>query len=302
MTTLQIEAWAREVIERVQAGHVDEDCRVELKREFPVDHRSVARQLAGLANAALHEPVMFIVGVDQKTGETYDVVRTDLATWWPQVEKNFQGASPAMRDHIFKTDDGSNVSAMVFDTDAAPFIVKTGLNGGPTLEVPWRAGTSTRSATRGELLKMLMPLQRIPDIDVVSVHMGADDVNGRLVFTGDIAVYVIPKTKERVVIASHLSDFQFQAADDAAQISFRVLDMQPGSPTIDATNTEMIIDGPGRVRVRIRAEIGASELTTKSNGRLYLSFGVIAADRRVSMQVPLHLFTAKERHWGWSFP
>jgi hypothetical protein len=64
----EIESWALSVIDRVRSGAANEDSRVELKREWIAPDRA-ARRLAAHANSALGEPILWLIGVDQKSGE-----------------------------------------------------------------------------------------------------------------------------------------------------------------------------------------------------------------------------------------
>src|SRR5687768_5866162 len=119
MTIPQIEHWAREVIERVKARQPVEDARVELKSDWPREHRKAARQIAGLANAARGEPVLFLVGVDEKAGTVSGAAMTDLVAWHAQVVRCFDSVSPIMHEHAFGID-GHTVVALQFDTIAPP--------------------------------------------------------------------------------------------------------------------------------------------------------------------------------------
>lgn len=64
---IQIESWASTVIAAVEAGQNSEDSRVELKAELPKDPRKAARLIAGHANAALDESLLWLIGVDEKS-------------------------------------------------------------------------------------------------------------------------------------------------------------------------------------------------------------------------------------------
>src|SRR5438105_3186644 len=119
MTDLQIEAWARQVIEQVAIGHPSETARIELKSNWPDDHARASRQLAALANAARGEPVLWIIGVDEKAG-VVGVPKEDLAKWWPAVERWFDSVAPVMRDLAFRVND-LTVVVLHFETDRAPF-------------------------------------------------------------------------------------------------------------------------------------------------------------------------------------
>ena len=59
----EIEDWALRIIEQVESGQPNEDYRVELKAQWP-DTREAARRIAGHANAAHGEPILWLIGVD----------------------------------------------------------------------------------------------------------------------------------------------------------------------------------------------------------------------------------------------
>ena len=63
----EIENWVLEIIEQVESGQPNEDYRVELKAEWP-DAKKAARRIAGHANAAHGEPILWVIGVDEKKG------------------------------------------------------------------------------------------------------------------------------------------------------------------------------------------------------------------------------------------
>ena len=66
MKAIEIEYWALRILERVEKHQPIEDTWVELKAEWPVETAKTARQLAGHANAARGEPVLWLIGVDEK--------------------------------------------------------------------------------------------------------------------------------------------------------------------------------------------------------------------------------------------
>ncbi|MDQ3917560.1 MAG: hypothetical protein M3348_03710 [Acidobacteriota bacterium] len=170
MRKSELEAWVLNVIDRVESGQPYEDARVELKREWPEPKRA-ARRIAGHANAAGGEPVLWIIGVDQTVG----VVGADaleLAMWLPQVRAEFIELAPDLLLDLNVPARGKTVVALLFETDRAPFVVKNpayGSSGGGSveMEVPWRDGTRVRSARRSELLRMLAPPEMLPSIEVI---------------------------------------------------------------------------------------------------------------------------------------
>lgn len=63
-----IENWALKIIDRVQSSQPVEDSRVELKAQWPVELNKAARQIAGHANAAHGESILWLIGIDEKEG------------------------------------------------------------------------------------------------------------------------------------------------------------------------------------------------------------------------------------------
>jgi hypothetical protein len=111
MNASEVERWALEVLDRVQRSGAQEDDRVEFKRDA-IDPTKLARRLAGHANAARAEWILWIFGVDEKEG----FVGTSSLEWsslWPQVfnyphanraflsnEAKFPGARRVTLDHF----------------------------------------------------------------------------------------------------------------------------------------------------------------------------------------------------------
>ncbi|MCA1605103.1 MAG: hypothetical protein LC775_06445, partial [Acidobacteria bacterium] len=99
----------------------------------------------------------------------------DMAKWWPQVVAEFDGQAPYVRDIKVPSADGMIVVVLLFETERAPFVVRNAVHGqkggGPVeREVPWREGTSVRSATRSDLLRLLIPASELPILDVYSTE------------------------------------------------------------------------------------------------------------------------------------
>jgi len=139
-----------------------------LKAAWP-DPQKAARRIAGHANAARGAEILWLIGVDEARG-VVGAQANEMATWFPQVEANFDGLAPAHTDLIVPTT-GQSLVAVLFETERAPFVVKNPAygqtGGGPVeLEVPWRDGTRVRSARRSEMVRLLSPLAELPSLDV----------------------------------------------------------------------------------------------------------------------------------------
>jgi len=161
----QVESWVLTIVERVLAGQRVEDSRVELKAAWPEPPEKTARQIAGHANAARGDSILWVIGIDEKSKSINDAGQCELANWFPSVQSFFNGLAPAVQDYNIPVN-GKNLVALLFESNRAPFVVRNKEN--DRLEVPWRDGTRTRSATRSELLKLLSKQISIPKFEILA--------------------------------------------------------------------------------------------------------------------------------------
>ena len=156
MNAAEIKSWALQVIQRVKSQKPVEDTRVECKASW-VEPKSIARQFAGHANAAKGESILWLMGLDEKHGDVTGVDRNDLANWYPQLVKEFDGVAPSLLADLNMDVDSKTVVALLFDTSNPPFVIK--VPNTDRLEIPWRQGTRTRSANRSEVLRIFSLVQ-----------------------------------------------------------------------------------------------------------------------------------------------
>lgn len=91
----QIEAWALDVVGRVNLGDSVEDSRVELKAAWP-DPQKAAGRIAGHANAVRGAEILWLIGVDEARG-VVGADTNEMATWFPRVEGKFDSLMPRTR-------------------------------------------------------------------------------------------------------------------------------------------------------------------------------------------------------------
>jgi hypothetical protein len=269
----QLEAWALGVIDRVRAGAAVEDSLVELKTTW-IDAQQAARRIAGHANAAAGQPILWLVGLNEKTG-VQGVQLEELADWWAQVRRCFDSNPPKMIVSRNLHVDDKTVCAMLFDADAAPYVVKNSVNNQPgagpvTREVPWREGTALRSATHEDLIRVLSPLSQMPSVEVVEANLWIEhreEIGGRPLplhqqrqWRFSMHIYVVPRGEDSIVIPHHRSVVQWQTAGDSTVHTFydltfkpfayfRAHGVLPSNSNIYCTDTEAIISGPGMLSV-----------------------------------------------------
>ncbi len=259
MKPSDIEYWAVNVIDRVVKGQPVEDSRVELKGDW-TDFTRAARRIAGHANSAHGEPILWLIGVDEKEG-VKGVDYSDVASWFSQVKSCFDGISPESTGLAISYK-GVTVYAILFETDRAPYVVKNASGGPIQLDVPWRDGTSTRSANRSELIRILVPLRRLPTVEVLNGNLvcNYNQKDNCWHWHATLYLYVASMPEVTLVIPFHKCSATFGVDQLIAPTSLTRIWLgppsrnapsqrsQPDSLTIDGTSSELIIQGPGKFR------------------------------------------------------
>lgn len=171
MDRQRLEARVLQIVALVESGRGVEDDRVELKSDWPSDFYKAARQIAGLANASRSDDVLWIVGLDERTGVVDALAATEVSGWWGQVARCFDEQTPDPQFLSVPTGNGQHVVALFFDTSRAPYLVNVQGGGRVEREVPWRAGNSTRTAHRRELLSTVVSRARVPELELVNGHL-----------------------------------------------------------------------------------------------------------------------------------
>jgi hypothetical protein len=248
MKPADVEYWALQAIDRVVAKHGVEDSRVELKRAWPTEPNRAARRLAGHANAARGEPILWLIGVDENTGPV-GVEKIELSSWWAQVSSQFDGIAPDMLADLAVSTRDVVVHALLFGTARPPYVVKLdpSTRSNSALEVPWREGTSVRSARREDLIRLLVPAVRVPEVDLVDGFFAASGGSWEL----ELVLYLTPASDDQVVVPFRNCSVKCTLAAwnlDAARVQLSAAATDGG--LITNTHSELIIHGPGEVMLR----------------------------------------------------
>ena len=276
----QVEGWTLDVIDRLMTGRPIEDDRVELKADWPQDPPKAARRIAGHLNAARGEPVLWIIGADEGSRTTPGASATDSATWWDMVARWFDELPP---DPVFlNVPTGSTTVVAVFlSSERAPLVVKSSSGGSPEREVPWRTATRVRSAKRSELMRVLVPATRLPEIEVreatLWLHQAGEQTGRaeadrvRHQFSLRIEAYLEPTSSEVLVLPEHRASLEILRRD-GVELAQPTLRLQPGgmpnsfyqpefysqrgyprsTPVIETISqgaSQLIVQGPGLLRL-----------------------------------------------------
>jgi hypothetical protein len=171
MNKQRLEARVIHLVDMVVSGRKVEDDRVEMKSDWPADHRRAARQIAGLANVAGGEQILWIIGIDEDAHSLATPSDIEPAAWWGSVSRWFAEVAPEIALLTVPTRHGT-VVVLEFETRRAPYLVTTTGAGGVDREIPWRVANSTRSAHRSEILRSLVGEARAPQLGFSSAFCG----------------------------------------------------------------------------------------------------------------------------------
>lgn len=334
MRAHEVEYWTMSVIEQVESGQPNEDYRVELKAEWP-DVKKAARQIAGHANAAHGEPILWLIGVDEEKG-VVGVKNDELANWSAQVKAEFDGLAPQLIRDLNVPVRGKTVVALLFDTDRAPYLVKNPAygqpHGGPVqLEVPWREARSTRTASRSDLLRILSPIQKNPSFEVLGAWLKVyperadyhpngpiySDNPKNLVWKLHMDFYEVPRTATRVVIPFHHCKASFEVPGRIPRTQFESIVIEPlsslvhrggditkriDSVTIENTQYEVLLNGPGKIVLLAEVEIPKRQIDCKK-AEVRVSLLPVDSEHAISFRETLHRVPPNEQQhelacWG----
>lgn len=271
MRRLEIEIWARQVVDAVGMKRRVEDDRVEVKRAWP-DHEKAARRIAGHANSMRGENILWVIGLDEEKGVVTGSERSiDPSTWWAQTKKHFDEGAPALFFALLTVED-RQVAALLFDTEAYPFVIKDS-SGRQAFdrEVPWRDGTSVRSAHRSELLKLLYQRDNEPRFDVMDAAVDVENQGEALKWRCAVEFYARVSRDAPLTLAFHDTEVRIEISDLSEGLRLSTTKMYPpqrfewsggggvtmgprhmttDSLTISKTDSELFLEGPGKFYLR----------------------------------------------------
>jgi len=277
MTPGQIEAWAHEVAAAVADGRPVEDSLVELKATWPDDHWKTARRIAGHANAAGGNAVLWLIGLDEQRGVT-GADRLNLANWWPKVQSCFSGASPTVTDVNVTIDNGQTFVALYFECDGRPFVVSMPPGSTTERDVPWREGTRIRSATRSELVRLLGRVSRVGELECRSAEVcGSSRDDGYVGFSVNANVRVLGGD-----FPIHLdvtrSSGSFRSGPLVFQLTAFSIDGRPrNNPNVRRGDTTVTLMGPADLHVYLETRVSRPVVWEAIPGQLRLELSVIDA-------------------------
>ncbi|MFH5229606.1 hypothetical protein [Antrihabitans spumae] len=190
-------------------------------------------------------------------------VPTEMANWWPKVERRFDGLAPEISVLVVPTQHG-RVTALSFATDRSPYVVTTD-GGSVTHETPWRVGNKTRTANRSQLLSLLVANTVVPDLELINPEISciaATATVDNLKFEAGLFI----SAKERAMLPNHRWSVAISSEEWDAE------GWGPLRPTLHVNRVGLDVEGPG---VHVSDHSG---LHVDGSGRVALRAELIAAD------------------------
>ncbi len=303
---------------------------MEVKADW-IEPIKAARRLAGHANAAGVDEILWIIGLDEAVG-VVGAQRVRFADWIAQVTAEFDGISPSVQDLVvpFK---GVKVVALLFDVSRRPYVVKNAAYGSSSggsveREVPWREGTAVRSARREDLVRLLVPLTRLPQVEVLKASLSVRPQPGRGGLDADLAtpvqraphhewrmsadLYLVPADNGRLVFPRHRAGVVAGFPGSTVEVTFENPSLRqasfytgsgfrPDSHTVMSTRTEALIEGPGLLEVEswhcvLLADVPATEEAVLS---IVLTPAGSAGGVRIEQRLRKVANTNAAAEWQW---
>ncbi|SDN46790.1 hypothetical protein [Geodermatophilus sp. DSM 45219] len=305
-----LEGRVLQAVDALRKGITPEDDLTECKARWP--EKTTARQLAGLCNKAAGEPVVYIIGVHDRTGAIMDPGPVDPADWWAGMRGQFDQTPPDVLTHLsIAVGDGEFVHAWAFDTSRAPFVVKSD---GSKLEVPIRDGTSTRSAHRHELLRMLLPQVTTPPSSLLLARLSATwrgaEEEGELQFgrrrpatpesatiTGDGKIFVEHVGPAAIMLPAHGMKARIHFADQDLGIrigagSLRIVKekKQTAAHGIEIRDDGVVVTGAGLLPLLFRGDLPLELMAVFESAiaaTLKIELAVVGSNRPIRLDAHL---------------
>ncbi|HEX7154999.1 MAG TPA: hypothetical protein VF618_26215 [Thermoanaerobaculia bacterium] len=315
MKRLEVEVWVLRVMNAVVRRGPTEDQLVELKREWPTDFNKVARRIAGHANSARFQPIMWLIGVDEKAHTVPGAPAMDVASWIAQVRAEFaEEWAPPVDIYNFEME-GRTVTALLFNTEGAPFLVKAGA---ARFDVPWRDTTATRSARRSELLSLLSEPLYFPEFEVlrVSVYAEVDVSKTYLDWVVDLQLYITQTANRPVYFPFHRMHGWLQKTDGSDRVDlddfgktrrisgigwFGSRPTESRLKEVVADDVQISVYGPGRTAISASCREDAREVDTDDRDLTITLMPAMSGGAAVVLQPRLKYFPAKENLFAWKY-
>lgn len=309
MRKIDVEHWVIELTDRILKKQPVEDFRVELKKEFVDDPNKMARRIAGHANAAGGDPILWVIGIDEKNSKATGVNSSDFLDWFRKIKAEFIEIWPEPKE-INVPYNGVTLVGILFETDRAPYLIKNQsfgkAGGGPiSHEVPWRSATEVITAKREHLLRILVPVVKVPTLEFTSANIHFEKTNKKNMFKIwlEAKIYVTPHNLDKLIFPNNKVSaiiglgakhrFSYPSGEGEFNPEFRIVGSYPKrkveyiSQTVSKSSSEVILTGSGMVIYNAVYEfyIDKSNFPTKLNLDIKFSFNEHRATVNLSSEL-----------------
>lgn len=253
MTKQEIEVYLNDILEKVELKSPIEDMRVELKSEF-IPAEKAARQIAGHANSLNGQTGFWVFGIDEKAGKVTGVNHAEFSSWHLQLKKHFDSVTPEIREYVFDIQNVTIIVLIIY-SDTAPYVTKNprfGHEKGDNIEfeVPIRKNTRVTSASRSDLLRLLLPTITFPELEILFANCRLNHITNRkyqLYFYSNLYFYKPVNERSNCTLPLHKSNCIFRIIDTDIEFSLdnKILENSHSFSKVISTKTEIILTGPG---------------------------------------------------------
>lgn len=292
MRKVEIESWALRMLQNVTTKGPTEDHFVELKGGW-LPAQKLARRLAGHANSAPNDFILWLIGVDEKTGVVCGSKYEELSDWWNQMEAEF---ADRITPQIFPLNivwNGIPLVAIAFKTDRVPYVVRNpefGKLTGQTMawEVPMRAGTALRTATRNDLITLLYPRLSLPRYELRAAELTLQDPAKNwenehwqnCVLNLDL--YVSPQGKGKLYVPRDRCEISVEVAECIEKSSFEEIKFGTyGGSVVEAGGHAIAITDVGGFTITAKLRIQADIKSCASEARIEVKLRPIGFDQGI---------------------
>jgi hypothetical protein len=283
LSNQEIELYVNSIYKKIIDKEPLEDSFLELKREF-IKPPQAARRIAGHANSSHNSPILWVIGLDEKEG-LIGLNRTDFEEWWQKTKSCFDEIYPSIIVHLNIPIEGKTVSAIYFDTNRSPYVVKNSEQKPFDRDVPIREGTTTRSATRIDLLNILVPRNIKPEFEFISGDFYVrNDSNNNIDLGLTIHAYIkssfespinIPfyKSKARIIEPSSNLDFDFITLKPPNGLSDKYRGFRKyNTPFLINTQEELVVNGSGHIEIEAHRQDANFDMSFRGKIKTYIEF------------------------------
>lgn len=280
MDSAALEFRVRKIAKLVDVGQQVEDDRVEVKRSW-IDHWGAAWRMAGHANVAGGERIIWIFGLDENGSEgkrAVGVETEDQAKWIGQVESNYEGLPPRRVREMGVPFAGRMLFVYLLETNRAPYVVKNPKGGPIQFGIPWRDGTRVRSAKHEDLVEILVPHVSMPSVEILEgfVRASQDSRDDFVRVEARLGAYLEPRDYGPLAIPFHRCGGGFSVANGNWRLDFDSVRIAPPDRSITASGdgSQCILQGPSKVSILAysRHSIPDFELSGEAEISIHLGF------------------------------